>query len=374
MSDLVRDVRYNQTRSRLERWDGARWLPLVVTGGGGGGAPTSAQYLVVALDGTLTNERRLVAGDGLASVDSGANGDFTLSLSHGATLYTTTGSEQSISLPTDCRTVTFLLIGAGGGGGGGDSQPSGTPARGGGGGGSGACSTAIYARRTLPDTVYYTLQAGGAGGAADANGSPGSTSNQSWVADRAGTASSDINALLCRAGQAQGGLAGPTSTGGGAGTIMTNTTVGGLARSISFSSVAGQNGSVGGNSGAGTGHNWGISGGQNVRSGAGTGGGGSSAIADFAGGQITCPADAPTGLATIAGGTAGGGAGGSGATATVDLSLGATGGSGGGSNRAGTGGAGGNGATTCGGGGGGGGTTGGAGGNGGDSWMLVILA
>jgi hypothetical protein len=46
--------------------------------GGGGGAPTNAQYLVVALDGTLTNERRLVAGSGITLNDGGAGGNFTI--------------------------------------------------------------------------------------------------------------------------------------------------------------------------------------------------------------------------------------------------------------------------------------------------------
>jgi hypothetical protein len=405
---------------------GVSWL--APSGGGGGGAPTNAQYLTLALNATLTNERNLVlTGPGLAGTDGGANGPYTVAvgpdltaveglgtvgiavrtvdspatwttrtfgagdgikitdpdgvagpptfaLSHGSTLYTTTGSEQPISLPTDCRTVTFAGPGAGGGGGGGRSIGAGTAARGGGGGGSGAWSTAVYARETLPDTVYYNLQAGGAGGPGGGNGSPGSTSNQSWVADRPGTASSDIDALIWRAGQAQGGLAGPTSTGGGAGLVQTLTTVGYLARALFWSSIAGQNGGVGGNSGVGSGLNWGINGGNNHRSTGGAGGGGSSTVADFAGGAITVPSTGPTGLSTVAGGTAGGGAGNDGADATADLSAGSTGGSGGGSNLAGTGGAGGDGGSGAGGGGGGGGTTGGAGGDGGDSWLLVILA
>lgn len=38
-------------------WDGASWVGPFGTGGGGGGAPTTAQYLVGALDGTLSAER-----------------------------------------------------------------------------------------------------------------------------------------------------------------------------------------------------------------------------------------------------------------------------------------------------------------------------
>lgn len=46
----------------------------------GAGAPTGAQYVVLALDGTLTAERRLVLGSGLQATDGGANGDYTMSL------------------------------------------------------------------------------------------------------------------------------------------------------------------------------------------------------------------------------------------------------------------------------------------------------
>ena len=47
-------------------------------GGGGGGAPTSAQYVVVQADASLTNERVLVAGAGLTLTDSGAGQSLTL--------------------------------------------------------------------------------------------------------------------------------------------------------------------------------------------------------------------------------------------------------------------------------------------------------
>ena len=47
-------------------------------GGGGGGAPTDAEYVVMALNGTLTNERRLTAGTGISITDGGAGGDVTI--------------------------------------------------------------------------------------------------------------------------------------------------------------------------------------------------------------------------------------------------------------------------------------------------------
>lgn len=49
-------------------------------GGGGGGAPANAEYVVLSLDPTLTDERVLTAGTGIAIVDGGANGPVTLSV------------------------------------------------------------------------------------------------------------------------------------------------------------------------------------------------------------------------------------------------------------------------------------------------------
>jgi hypothetical protein len=44
----------------------------------GGGAPTGSPYVVMALDGTLTAERRLFSGDNIKITDAGANADVTL--------------------------------------------------------------------------------------------------------------------------------------------------------------------------------------------------------------------------------------------------------------------------------------------------------
>ena len=53
-------------------WDG------FLTGGGGGGAPTDAEYVVMALNGTLTNERKLTAGSRITITDGGAGGNVTI--------------------------------------------------------------------------------------------------------------------------------------------------------------------------------------------------------------------------------------------------------------------------------------------------------
>jgi len=48
--------------------------------GGGGGAPSNAEYLVLVADPTLTDERVFTAGTGIAVVDGGAGGLFTISV------------------------------------------------------------------------------------------------------------------------------------------------------------------------------------------------------------------------------------------------------------------------------------------------------
>ncbi len=47
-------------------------------GGGGGGAPTDAQYLTLAANGGLSDERVLTAGTGISLTDGGAGGALTV--------------------------------------------------------------------------------------------------------------------------------------------------------------------------------------------------------------------------------------------------------------------------------------------------------
>lgn len=55
----------------------------VTGGGGGGGAPTDGQYVVMALNGSLTDERVLTAGTGLSLTDAGAGAAATLAMASG---------------------------------------------------------------------------------------------------------------------------------------------------------------------------------------------------------------------------------------------------------------------------------------------------
>lgn len=50
-------------------------------GGSGGGAPTTAQYVTLGTDATLTNERVLTAGANISIVDNGAGGSVVVSAS-----------------------------------------------------------------------------------------------------------------------------------------------------------------------------------------------------------------------------------------------------------------------------------------------------
>lgn len=56
-------------------------------GGGGGGAPTTAQYVTLAVDGTLTNERVLTAGVNVTLTDGGAGSTVTVAAFAGATTF-----------------------------------------------------------------------------------------------------------------------------------------------------------------------------------------------------------------------------------------------------------------------------------------------
>ena len=93
-----------------------------VTIPGGGGAPANAEYVVMSLDATLTDERVLTAGTGIAIVDGGANSPVTLSVD--ATLAevlvngnVTGGTDILVSSGDSIVGVTDLVLDPGGGGG-----------------------------------------------------------------------------------------------------------------------------------------------------------------------------------------------------------------------------------------------------------------
>jgi hypothetical protein len=60
--------------------------------GGGGGAPTNAQYVTLATNGTLTGERVLTAGTGITITDAGAGSTVTIAATGGSGTTVRSGS------------------------------------------------------------------------------------------------------------------------------------------------------------------------------------------------------------------------------------------------------------------------------------------
>lgn len=58
----------------------SRWRPFGGSGGGASGAPVGAQYLTLATDGTLTNERVFTAGQNVVVTDGGAGSTYTVAV------------------------------------------------------------------------------------------------------------------------------------------------------------------------------------------------------------------------------------------------------------------------------------------------------
>jgi hypothetical protein len=75
-NDLLRQI--EELKREIERL--ASFERAVSGGGGGGGAPDDAQYVTLATNGTLTNERVLTPGNGLAGTDGGAGSTYTLAV------------------------------------------------------------------------------------------------------------------------------------------------------------------------------------------------------------------------------------------------------------------------------------------------------
>jgi len=72
------------------------------SGGGGGGAPTTAQYVTLATDATLTNERVLAVTSGdLTQTDGGAGNNVTLGLATVGTV--TPGAYTNANVTVDAK-------------------------------------------------------------------------------------------------------------------------------------------------------------------------------------------------------------------------------------------------------------------------------
>tara|TARA_R110002110_G_scaffold244127_2_gene460577 strand:- start:55 stop:1350 length:1296 start_codon:yes stop_codon:yes gene_type:complete len=80
-------------------WDG-----FLTGGGGSGGAPTNAEYVVMSLNGTLTNERVLTAGTGISLTDGGAGSNATIT--NAGVTSNVAGTGISVSSATGASTIT----------------------------------------------------------------------------------------------------------------------------------------------------------------------------------------------------------------------------------------------------------------------------
>lgn len=90
--------------------EGVRWATPA------SGAPTNAQYLVLALDGTLTDERVFTAGAGLSFTDGGAGGAYTLTntlrtgLAGGQTVIGGTAASENLTLQSTANATRGSVI------------------------------------------------------------------------------------------------------------------------------------------------------------------------------------------------------------------------------------------------------------------------
>jgi hypothetical protein len=72
--------------------DGSTAGGIEITGGGGGGAPTNLSYLVLTASTSLSAERVLTVGTGLASTDAGAGAALTIAIGTHAASYINSGT------------------------------------------------------------------------------------------------------------------------------------------------------------------------------------------------------------------------------------------------------------------------------------------
>ncbi len=87
-------------------WDG-----FLTGGGGGGGAPTDAEYVVMALNGTLTNERKLTAGSRITITDGGAGGNVTIAADASPVTSLVAGTNITLSPASGLGDVTITAAG-----------------------------------------------------------------------------------------------------------------------------------------------------------------------------------------------------------------------------------------------------------------------
>tara|TARA_R100000908_G_C3750092_1_gene144731 strand:+ start:1104 stop:2402 length:1299 start_codon:yes stop_codon:yes gene_type:complete len=78
-----------------------------LSGGGGTGAPTNAEYVVMQLNGTLTNERKLTAGSRITISDGGAGGNVTIAADASPVTSLVAGTNVTLSPVSGLGDVTI---------------------------------------------------------------------------------------------------------------------------------------------------------------------------------------------------------------------------------------------------------------------------
>ena len=78
-----------------------------LSGGGGSGAPTDAEYVVMALNGNLTNERKLTAGSRISITDGGAGGNVTIAADASPVTSLVAGTNVTLSPVSGLGDVTI---------------------------------------------------------------------------------------------------------------------------------------------------------------------------------------------------------------------------------------------------------------------------
>lgn len=90
-------------------WDGSAWSPGTVAGSG---APVDAQYLTLATNGTLTEERVLTVTAPLALADGGAGGNASLTLADSGVGASTTKLPASVTVDAKGRITAISPVAA----------------------------------------------------------------------------------------------------------------------------------------------------------------------------------------------------------------------------------------------------------------------
>lgn len=178
--------------------------------------------------------------------------------SDGFTILTATGNAndwQRWNKPRNCLLVGMLFIGAGGGGGGGDGQADASNAGGGGGGGQGGITRMVIPAFLLPDTLWFQVGRGGAGGIGAVAGTTpataGASGSNTIVAYYPNSAASLFGSGTGAVNGGGGGQQGTVSAGGAGGTaaVAATTTTAVLLGTLQIVATAGAVGATGNASG-----------------------------------------------------------------------------------------------------------------------------